>query len=377
MSEQYDYVATGPGSLAGRYFRMFWNPIARLEDIAPGTVKPIRILNEDFTLFRGDSGAVYLVDFRCAHRGTQLSLGWVKGDTIQCRYHGWRYDASGQCVEQPGEGEESFCEAVRIGARPIRLYKGLVFAWLGDGEPAEFPLFPGLDGDGVIETIVYMRRCNYFNNIDNQLDEVHVSFVHQDAFYRVIDLPVVDARPTEYGAATWCPRPNGSVRVTHFLMPNITLLKSPGADREIDWTEYVVWRVPIDDESHYTFGINYINVLGEAKRRYLDRRAAVKQTPPPPIEEIGEAIVRGELTIEDAKKDLDDRDVLYHVYLEDYAVQVSQGAVADRSKETLGRSDAGVKLLRELWNEELRRIASGEAPTRWTRPAELETTSGE
>jgi 5,5'-dehydrodivanillate O-demethylase len=253
----------------------------------------------------------------------------------------------------------------------------LVFAWLGDDEPAEFPLYPALDGDGVIETIVYMRRCNYFNNIDNQLDEAHVTFVHQDAFYRVTDLPLIEARATEYGAMTSCPRPSGSVRVTHFLMPNITQLKSPGADREIDWTEYMVWRVPIDDHSHYTFGINYINVLGDAKARYLARRDAVKEAPPPPIEELGERIIRGELTIENAKKNLDERDVLYHVYLEDYAVQVSQGVVADRSEETLGRSDNGVILLRELWTEELCRLAHGEPPTKWTRPEVMETTTGE
>ena len=108
----YDYVPTGPDALAGRYFRMFWNPIARLEDIAPGTAKPIKILDEDFTLYRGESGEVYLVDFKCAHRGTQLSLGWVLGDTLRCRYHGWRYDGTGQCIEQPAEGDEAFCEKV-------------------------------------------------------------------------------------------------------------------------------------------------------------------------------------------------------------------------------------------------------------------------
>ena len=375
MTEPYDYARTGPGTLAGRYLRMFWQPVARLEDIAPGTTRPIRIMGEAFTLYRGESGAVYLVDFRCAHRGAQLSIGWVEGETIRCRYHGWRYDGTGQCVEQPGEGEEGFCGRVRIDARPTQLYKGLVFAWLGDDAPPAFPEYPSLDGDGVIEAIVYMRRCNYFNNIDNQLDEVHVSFVHRDAFHRVLDLPMVDARRTEYGAATYCPRPNGNVRVTHFLMPNVTQLKSPGADREIDWTEYVVWRVPIDDESHYTFGINYISVHGDAKSRYLARRAAVRETPP--IEEIGERILRGELTIEDAKANLDDRDVLYHVYLEDYAVQVGQGAIADRSRENLGRTDAGVRLLREIWNEELRRLAMGEAPTCWTRPAALDATTGD
>ena len=104
-----DLVATGPGTLAGRYLRMFWQPIHCLDGLTPGRAKPIRVMGEDFTLFRGDSGAVSVVASHCAHRGTQLSIGWVEGDTIRCRYHGWRFDGQGQCVEQPGVSDMVLC----------------------------------------------------------------------------------------------------------------------------------------------------------------------------------------------------------------------------------------------------------------------------
>ena len=84
VAEWNDLVHTGPGTLAGRWMRMFWHPVYRAVDLAPGQAKPIRIMSENYTLFRGESGAVNLLDFRCAHRGTQLSTG--SGSTAtRCR----------------------------------------------------------------------------------------------------------------------------------------------------------------------------------------------------------------------------------------------------------------------------------------------------
>src|SRR5438067_666556 len=98
-----DVVHAGPGTLAGRYLRQFWQPVALGADVAPGTARTIRVLGEEFTLYRGQSGTPFLVDHRCAHRGAQLSLGWVEDDCLRCFYHGWKYDSSGQCVEQIAE----------------------------------------------------------------------------------------------------------------------------------------------------------------------------------------------------------------------------------------------------------------------------------
>lgn len=59
-------VYTGPGTLAGRYLRMFWQPVYRAEDLAPGRAMPIRIMSEDFTLYRGEGGIPHVVAFRLA-----------------------------------------------------------------------------------------------------------------------------------------------------------------------------------------------------------------------------------------------------------------------------------------------------------------------
>src|SRR6266508_2234374 len=104
-----DFFHVGPGTLAGRYLRTFWQPVYRAQDLPPGRAKPIKIMNEDLTLYRGvpssefrvprgemergtqnpELGTPHVVAFRCAHRGTQLSTGWVEGDNLRCFYHGW------------------------------------------------------------------------------------------------------------------------------------------------------------------------------------------------------------------------------------------------------------------------------------------------
>jgi len=93
-----DFAHVGPGTLAGRFLRRFWQPIYVAKDLAPGIPVRIKRFNEYFTLYRGESGAFHMVGDRCPHRLTQMSLGWVEGERIRCFYHGWVFDGMGQCV---------------------------------------------------------------------------------------------------------------------------------------------------------------------------------------------------------------------------------------------------------------------------------------
>jgi len=112
-----DCFFTGPDTIAGQYMRKFWHPVAGAEDLQRGWAKPIRIMSEDFTLYRGDNGAPHVVDFRCPHRQAPLAVGWVEGDCIRCRFHGWKFASTGQCVDQPAE-KESFAE--KFGSAVVR-----------------------------------------------------------------------------------------------------------------------------------------------------------------------------------------------------------------------------------------------------------------
>src|SRR5262249_42517992 len=149
-----DFEPTGPGTLAGRYLRQFWQPVYESRNLPAGRAVKIRVMSEDYTLYRGEAGGGHLVAPPRAHRRTQLSTGWVEGDCIRCFYHGWKYDGSGQCVEQPAE-DEAFAAKVRIASWPVREYLGAIFAYLGEGAPPQLPTIPSFERDGVIEILAY------------------------------------------------------------------------------------------------------------------------------------------------------------------------------------------------------------------------------
>ena len=78
-----ELARTGPDTLGGRYLRRFWTPVYRSAALASGHAKPIRIMCEDFTLYRSDSGTPHIIDARCPDLNPLLNLGWIEGEDIQ------------------------------------------------------------------------------------------------------------------------------------------------------------------------------------------------------------------------------------------------------------------------------------------------------
>jgi len=373
-----DLLRTGPRTLAGRYLRQFWQPISLSGDIAKGKAKPIRVMNERFTLYRGQSGKTHLIGPRCPHRGAQLSAGWVEGEAIRCMYHGWMFGGDGRCVEQPAE-HENFKDKVALPAYPTTEYLGLVFAYLGEGEPPAFPRYPWLeDAEGVLECDGYTRYSNYFYTLDNHSDEVHVVFTHRHtAFARagLAEVPQVDAEETDYGIRVTARAPNGNLRVNQLLMPNIIMFKStPG---EGGFSDRIAWRVPLDDNSHLSFGVDLRHVTGAAAERYRRAKAEERERAKQLVglhgpDEVARQILAGYRSLEDpdvlARPDL--------VNIQDCVAQMGQPTVEEGPFEHLGRSDRGVVLYRRIWMRELAALAEGSPLKCWQVPSELATQSG-
>jgi len=370
-----DFAHTGPGTLAGRYMRRFWQPVYVAADLPAGHARPIRVMSEDFTLYRGEGGQVHLVDFRCAHRGTQLSTGWVEGDCIRCFYHGWKYDQTGQCVEQPAE-DAGFASKVRIKSYPVQEYLGLVFAYLGDTAFPPFQPLPEFEAEGVLQARSYTRMCNFFNNVENQCDEVHVGFAHRDSAFTEHglnwDIPEVAAEETDYGMRLSATRADGVARITHFLMPNGIWIKGSPADGQTGWADQVAWRVPVDDTYHHSFNLALTHVTGEAAERYRARQAErqAEAASLPRAEDLAAAVLRGEIRIHDIQN------YPNIVNVQDTVAQAGQGVIADRAHERLGRSDVQLILLRKIWRRELQALAEGRPLKQWTRTERLAATSG-
>ena len=369
-----DFVHTGPETLAGRYMRTFWQPLYVAADLLPGHAKPSRILGEDFTLYRGEGGTPHLVAFRCAHRGTQLSTGWVEGDCIRCFYHGWKYDASGQCTEMPAE-DPSFPPKVKITSYPCEEYLGLIFGYLGEGDTPPLPRYPDFEGTGVVDATAYTRECNYFNNVDNNVDPVHTLITHRDSDFSnsgLAGVPAISGEESAWGVTQYGTREDGEVRVTQHGMPTILHLKYHSGDPIIGWLDLLTWRVPIDDAAHWCFNVTQAAIAGEAVAYYRARQAAARArlASLPDANAVAAAVLRGEISVHDLppRPDL--------IAIQDHVAQCGQGVIADRATERLGRSDVLVILLRQIWEREMRALAEGRPLKQWTRPAALLPTVG-
>jgi 5,5'-dehydrodivanillate O-demethylase len=364
-------VHTGPGTVGGRFLRSFWQPVWVAADLPAGRAKRLTVMSENFTLYRGESGAAQVLAPYCAHRGTLLSTGWIEGDALRCFYHGWKYGADGRCVEAPAE-REGFSSTVGIRSYPTREYLGLIFAYLGEGEPPQFPRYCDLEDEGVLEAKRYRRDCNFFNNMENQCDPVHVAFAHRISAFTeggLVGVPLISAEETDWGLALRAERPGGGVRVTQIGMPNILHIKSSPGEPGAGWSDLFAWRVPIDDGVHNSFNIHLHRLTGEAAARFRARQAK-RSGDQRPVQELAAAIRRGEMTIEDVK---DHPDI---VGIQDDIAQLGQGVIADRDNEYLGRSDAGIILLRKLWMREIDALDAGRPTKAWQWNRDLAATVG-
>ena len=170
----------GADTRAGNLLRRYWVPVAGSSEIEPAGVEHIRVLGEDLVLFRTEDGSLGLIAERCPHRGCSLLHGIPERGALRCPYHGWLFDGTGACLEQPAEPPTSkFKERIRTQAYEVREMGGLVFAYMG---PAPAPLLPPFDLfviEPAIRTIGRtMLPCNWFQIMENSLDPTHVEYLH-------------------------------------------------------------------------------------------------------------------------------------------------------------------------------------------------------
>ena len=64
-------------------------------------LEQLKINGKKHVLFKTGDGKISVVDAVCPHRGANLCKGRVKGNNIQCPYHGWEFDSDGKLVKVP------------------------------------------------------------------------------------------------------------------------------------------------------------------------------------------------------------------------------------------------------------------------------------
>lgn len=165
-------------------YRAYWHPIALVDEISD---KPRRfvLLGENLVAFRTSNGVSVLKDL-CAHRGCALSIGRVVNERIECPYHGWQYDHTGECVRIPAvDVDHPIPKKARVTAYQTQEVAGVV--WVALEDPlAPVPMPPpgcevGTEGTRTILVKAYDLPVDAGRAVENFLDVSHFPFVHNDS----------------------------------------------------------------------------------------------------------------------------------------------------------------------------------------------------
>ena len=391
---------TGPGTPMGDLFRRFWQPVALAEEAAEPDQPPkrLKIMGEDLLLFRQTDGRIGLVEPRCAHRGADLYFGRNEECGLRCVYHGWKFDADGRCVDlpnmQPGRARDNIMKSARIRSCPVREWGGQIWAWFGPED--RMPELPMVEWALVPPENRYvskkLQECNWAQSLEGAIDTAHFSYVHRvlspegtgkpvygdkrqqwihedgAPIFEVMDheggLVMGGARRADPGELYW--------RISQYLVPNHSLAPGtfPGepyaaqswvpVDDENCWIYTVTWRTdgPITDEEferyesgrsvHAMVDENYVPLRNRGNEYMLDREAQRTR------------LFMGITGLSE----------------QDAAIQDSQGRIADRSRETLTPSDAGIVQFRKLVLGLARDLQQGKEPPHASRPEVYAAHSG-
>ena len=175
-----------------------WYGIMEAKEIRRDRLIGVTRMGEKLVLWRSPDGRISCLADQCCHRGAALSAGKLSDDQARCPFHGLAYDASGRVTLIPANGKNTpVPERYQVKSYQAVERYGLIWLWYGDGVEnlPEVPFFEelrqGFSHGGFSET----WPVHYTRAIENQLDVVHLPFVHGDSIGRgnktLVNGPVV------------------------------------------------------------------------------------------------------------------------------------------------------------------------------------------
>lgn len=307
-------------SPAGRLLRAAWQPVARSVDLPKAGILSLRVLSQDWTLWRSEDGIPVLTEAFCPHRGTRLSLGRVQGERLECHHHGI-------CFDRFGRSNGPFS----IRTPPLQERGGLIFAWLGEEEAAAFPPIPELLGP--VRVLAPERwPCSFYSRLQNSLDIAHVAHAHRRSGLASLLSEGWESTVEEENSGFVLHLSAGGKELPtiRFVMPNRLEFFTP-VSPELGWRKHIVWRVPQDAEHCISFTVASLPAP-EAAPAPLARPFA-----PSRVAELGEALLEGQLRWEELQTE-------HLTEVEDYVALCGGPATLWPSEE-----EPGLAALWALW----------------------------
>ena len=344
----------GKGTPMGELMRRYWHPIAPTAELNERPTKSVRLLGEDLVLYKDRKGTYGLIDALCPHRRVDMSYGIPEEEGLRCMYHGWMFDETGQCVEQPFEEtvhpDGRFKEKVKIDAYPVEELGGMLWAYLG---PTPVPLLPRWDlfvWDNVLRDIGKTElNCNWLQCMENSLDPVHLEWLHGYWSEYMLKESGTDGVPT----APWRRHTKISFEpFEHGIIKRRTYTDTTEDDPEWKNGHPIVFpnwlrvgtnfqmRTPVDD----THTIHW----------HYDVYAPPAGVPAPKQDFV--PYYEAPLRQDDGSFAVD------YIIGQDTMAWVTQGPIAQRQLEKLGESDKGIILYRRMLLEEMAKVEEGMEP---------------
>jgi 5,5'-dehydrodivanillate O-demethylase len=336
----------GPGTPMGELLRRHWHPIAAVKQLEEEPIKAVRLLGEDLVLYRDLGGNYGLVDRHCPHRSADLSYGFVEDCGLRCNYHGWLFEHTGRCLEQPYEDvaapERKYRDKVRITAYPVEAKAGLLWAYLG---PLPAPLVPTWEPftwkNGFVQIVFSDVPCNWLQCQENSIDPVHFEWMHDNWALRLKGKRGPYAarhlklafEEFDYGFIYRRIREGFDENNPYWTVGRVCLW--PNA---LFTGNHFEWRVPVDDENTLSVGW-FFNRVPRDREPWVQEEIPYWYSP-----------------VADPRTG---RWITSHVMNQDFVAWVGQGRVTDRGREHLGQSDQGIVMMRRRLQQQIEAIQNG------------------
>ena len=376
----------GPSTPMGEVLRRYWVPACLSSELPEPDCPPIRVrlLGEGLVAFRDTEGQVGLMEELCPHRRAPLFFGRNEEGGLRCIFHGWKFDVSGNCVDQPNERPElEFKEKVQVKSYPTVELGDVVWAYMGsqDKRPP-LPKFEYTQGPSTHRNVSKAwEECNWLQTVEGGIDHAHVSFLHMGQKWKV-DKTLAKDDPDYYRGKY--PTLEIEIEVTDFGFHYVGIRHVEEIGTHVRADQYVMpwtqiraaqhkpasatgggpeWRtnvaghhwVPMDDENCMVYSWQYS--YGED-----------------PMPGYGSADVDADQGFRKiANRDNDyqiDREAQRHaswtgissITAEDHAIQEGMGPIVDRSGEHLASTDSPVVAVRRLLLEAIEVVQAGGDP---------------
>ncbi|MBM3352163.1 MAG: aromatic ring-hydroxylating dioxygenase subunit alpha, partial [Betaproteobacteria bacterium] len=322
-------------------------------------------------------------DRRCPHRQADLAYGRREDGGLRCAFHGWLFDVEGKCLETPAEPAGSrLCEHIKQRACPVVERSGILFAWLGAGEPSAFPHFDCFTAPDS-HTFAFKGRwdCNWLQALEVGIDPAHASFLHRylededpAASYgkqfrgrpsdselpitkvlREYGRPEIAVAKTDYGIRLVTLRKiderQTHGRSTHILFPQAFVIPM---NAEMTITQ---WHVPTDDYGCYWFSV-FTSFTAPVDKKTM-REQRLKTYPAPDYKPVQNRDTGWGFDAEQQRK-ATYTGMGFDINIHDQFACESPGRIADRTRENLGSTDKGIVLYRRLLVDAINKTAKGE-----------------